>query len=170
MSQAVLITFLEFSSHDLRERAKLMKTSLACRRLLALALCLEGVLRSKISVQCGLNRQALCDLVNRYNKTGLLAIHNQYHRVQNSRLTADQTAKLCLIIEAGADFERDGVVRYRRIDLVKVIEREFGITYAERSVGHILKRLGFSHISARPKHPNGDEAAREAFKKTLQAI
>jgi hypothetical protein len=39
-------------------------------------------------------------------------------------LSEEQTAKLCTIIEAGADLERDGVVRYRRIDLVKVIERE----------------------------------------------
>jgi transposase len=170
MSAAVPITRLEASPHDLRELAKLEKHSLASRRLLALAFCLEDVPRLKVALNCGLNNQALRDLVIRYNAKGLAAIHNHYPSRPRSRLSEEQTAKLCTIIEAGADLERDGVVRYRRIDLVKVIEREFGVVYKPRSVGHILHRLGFSHLSARPKHPSGDEAAREAFKKISSPI
>jgi hypothetical protein len=37
----------------------------------------------------------------------------------------------------------------------------------ERSVGKLLKRLKFSHISARPRHPEQDGAAQEAHKKIL---
>jgi hypothetical protein len=36
----------------------------------------------------------------------------------------------------------------------------------ERSVGKVLARLNFSHISARPRNPKADEAAQEAHKKT----
>jgi transposase len=60
----------------------------------------------------------------------------------------------------------DGVVRWRRVDLQRVIAHKFGIEYHERSVGKLLKHLGFSHISARPRHPKQDDKVIEAFKKT----
>ena len=63
----------------------------------------------------------------------------------------------------------DGVVRWRRIDLKKVIEERFGVAYHERHVSTLLKRLGFSHVSARPRHPAQDAKIVEAFKKTFHA-
>ncbi len=44
----------------------------------------------------------------------------------------------------------DCVVRWRRIDLRRVIEDRFGVAYHERYVGKLMKELGFSHMSARP--------------------
>jgi transposase len=38
----------------------------------------------------------------------------------------------------------------RRVDLQRVIEERFGVIYHERTVGKILKQIGFSHISAAP--------------------
>ena len=38
------------------------------------------------------------------------------------------------------------------------------------SVGKLLKKLGFSHISARPRHPAQDERTVEAFKKTSARV
>ena len=35
-----------------------------------------------------------------------------------------------------------------------------------RTIGKILKQLGFSHVSARPRHPAKDEETVAAFKKT----
>jgi transposase len=58
------------------------------------------------------------------------------------------------------------VVRWRRIDLQRVILERFGVAYHERTVGKLLKGLGFSHISARPRHPGQDGRTIEAFKKT----
>jgi transposase len=62
-----------------------------------------------------------------------------------------------------------GVVRWRRIDLKRVIAEEFGVAYHERSVGRLLKELGFSHMSARPRHPKQDGQTIQAFKKTSPA-
>ena len=36
----------------------------------------------------------------------------------------------------------------------------------EVSVGRVLKELGFAHVSPRPRHPEQDRQAIEAFKKT----
>ena len=85
------------------------------------------------------------------------------------RLSAAQKAELAKIVERGPDREVDGVVRWRRIDLKRVIAKQFGVGYCERYVGTLLKKLGFSHISARPRHPAQDAETVAAYKKTLRA-
>jgi len=47
-----------------------------------------------------------------------------------------------------------------------VISARFGVDYHERYVGKLLKALGFSHVSARPRHPAQDGRIVEEFKKT----
>ena len=82
------------------------------------------------------------------------------------RLTSDQVAQLATWIEDGPDLERDGVVRWRRVDLARRIEEVFGIKLHERTVGRYLARLGFRRMSVRPEHPKADWQAQAAFKKT----
>jgi transposase len=48
-------------------------------------------------------------------------------------------------------------VRWRRIDLKRVIAERFRIDFHPRYVGKLLHKLGFSHMSARPRHPAQDE-------------
>ncbi len=74
--------------------------------------------------------------------------------------------ELSVIVETGPDPEVDGVVRWRRIDLKRVIEERFGVIYSERAISDLLAVLSFSHISARPRHPKQDERVIEAIKKT----
>ena len=59
-------------------------------------------------------------------------------------------------------------MRWRRIDLKRVIAERFCVDFHARYVGKLLKTLGFSHISARPRHPAQDERIVEAFKKTCR--
>ena len=82
------------------------------------------------------------------------------------RLTAEQLAQFAQIVEAGPDRKVDGVVRWRRIDLKGVTADRFGVDFHPRYVG---KKLGFSHISARPLHPAQDERIIEAFKNVWPA-
>ena len=70
------------------------------------------------------------------------------------------------IVETGPDPAVDGVVRWRRIDLKRVIEARFGVIYSERGI-RLLGELGFAHISARPQHPRQDKRIIEAFKKNF---
>jgi transposase len=85
------------------------------------------------------------------------------------RLSPEQLAQLSKIVETGPDRNIDAVVRWRRVDLERVIAERFGVDFHERYVGTLLKKLGFSHVSARPRHPKQDGAIVEAFKKTSRA-
>ncbi len=82
------------------------------------------------------------------------------------RLSAAQLAKLAELVEIGPDRAANGVVRWRRIDLQRVVAERFGVAYHERTIGKILKQLGFAHLSARPRHPAQDAEIVVAFKKT----
>ena len=64
---------------------------------------------------------------------------------------------------------RTGWCVWRRLDLKRVIAERFGIDFHPRYVGKPLKKLGFSHISARPRHPAQDERIVESFKNVWPA-
>jgi transposase len=77
-------------------------------------------------------------------------------------MSAEQLAEFAKIVEAGPDRERDGVVGWRCVDLKRVINERFGVDFHERCIGTSLKKLGFSHISARPRRTCGRFRARVA--------
>ena len=83
------------------------------------------------------------------------------------RLTPEQETELATLVEAGpTSAGLDHLARWRCIDLQGLIQARWGVRYHERTVGKLLDRLGFSHITTRPRHYRQDTAAMEAFKKT----
>lgn len=70
-------------------------------------------------------------------------------------------------MEIGPDPAIDGAVRWRRVDLQRVIERRFDVVHHERYVGKLLKQLGVSHVSACRRHPAEDDEIVEAYKKNF---
>src|SRR6202048_4823911 len=166
MGAAVSITRLDLTASELRKAASGEKNSAAARRVVALALVLDGVDRKMAAETCGMNRQTLRDWVHRYNAEGLAGLRNLKSPGPGSKLTARQQAELAELVEAGPDPARHGVVRWRRIDLRDELQRRFGVALHERSVGKVLAKLGYRRVSVRPRHPQADEEAQEAFKKT----
>ena len=162
---AVAITREELSASDLRREAARCRDAKAVRRMLAVALVLEGHPRDEAARHAGMDRQTLRDWVHRYNAEGLAGLGNRPHPGPKPRLAPAQTAELESIVEQGPDPARDGVVRWRRVDLQAVVARCFGVRLHERSVGKLLRRLGFARLSVRPKHPASESEAQEAFKK-----
>src|SRR5258708_8759400 len=110
-----------------------------------------------------MSRQALRDWVDRYNGEGLAGLRNLKSPGPGSKLTARQQAELAELVEAGPDPARHGVVRWRRIDLRDELQRRFGGTLHERSVGKVLAKLGYRRLSVRPRHPHAHEEAPKAF-------
>src|ERR1700758_1925664 len=164
---AIEITRKDLTAKELRAASAKASDAKAARRILALALVLEGSDRKKAAESCGMDRQTLRDWVHRYNAEGLAGLRSRKPPGPSSKLTAQQETELAALVEAGPDPAQHGVVRWRRIDLRDEIARRFDVTLHERSVGKVLAKLGFRRLSVRPRHPQSDEAAQEAFKKTL---
>jgi len=80
-------------------------------------------------------------------------------------LTTERMEEVAGWVRAGPDIDADGVVRRRRRDLAVRISDRFGVTLAEHSVGDLLYRLGFRHLSCRLQHPRQAPQAIEAHKK-----
>ena len=163
---AVEIAREDLTPAQLRAAAGRAKDGRAARRMLAIALVLEGTDRTTAAQTCGMDRQTLRDWVHRFNAEGLAGLVNRRSPGRPARLSPDQKAELAALVEAGPDRARDGVVRWRRIDLKRRIETMFGVTMHERTVGKQLAALGFRRLSVRPQHPKSDVVAQEAFKKT----
>lgn len=160
------ITRRDLTATDLRSAAGKSRDAKASRRMLALALVLEGVDRTRAAETCGMDRQTLRDWVHRYNAEGLAGLSDRWKGVRVPRLAPAQMADLGAWVEAGPDPARDGVVRWRRQDLQRRIAEAFGVEVHERTVGKYLAALGYRRLSVRPQHPKSDPDAQEAFKKT----
>lgn len=163
---AVAIMRTELTAAELRGAAARNRDARAARRMLALALVLEGVDRTTAAKTCGMDRQTLRDWVHRYNADGLAGLVNRKAPARSRRLDADQVADLAGWVEAGPDPARDGVVRWRRQDLQRRIVERFGVELHERTVGKYLAMLGYRRLSVRPQHPKSDPEAQVLFKKT----
>ena len=71
------------------------------------------------------------------------------------------------LVRNGRTLSEHGVLRWRRIDLPRVIEERFSVALAERSVGSLLRRLGFRRLSGRPRHPGHDADAQQAHQRRM---
>lgn len=159
----------DFDADTLRRLAKASRDGAQSRRLLAIAAVYDGMRRGEAARIGGMDRQILRDWVLRFNQEGPEGLIDRKAPGAIRRLDEAQMRELSKIVEAGPDPAVDGVMRWRCCDLVKVIEKRFGVTYKERAVGDLLKVLGFSRISGRPQHPRQDERVIDMFKKTSPA-
>ena len=166
MSGAVRITRLDLSAADLRRLSKKEKSPLVVRRMLAIALVLEGVDRQTAAKACGMDRQTLRDWVHHYNAEGIAGLRERRTSGHKSPLGSREKEALSALVEAGPDPEVHKVVRWRRVDLQKELKARFGVEVHERTVGKYLADLGYRRLSVRPQHPDADPQAQEAFKKT----
>ncbi len=151
----IAITRGELTASELRAAAGRTKDARAARRMLAIALVLEGVDRMTAAQTCGMDRQTLRGEEDqetvrgtvsptnghRYNAEGLAGLVNRTVPHPPRRLAPDQMAELADWVEAGPDPVGDDAVRWRRKDLQARIAAEFGVTLHERSVGKQLAAL-----------------------------
>ena len=164
MAAAVAITRTELDAAGLRRAAARAADACAARRMLALALVLDGRSRAEAAALCGMDRQTLRDWVHRYNAEGVAGLSDKPIPGTKPRLDKAQEAAVAELVRQGPDLSHDGVVRWRRADLARVIAERFGVVLAERTVGTLLRRLGFRRLSVRPRHPKHDAAAQASFR------
>ena len=140
----VAIARTDLRAADLREAARQTQDANASRRMLAIALLLEGWSREAAAEASAMDRP-------RRNGPA-------------PRLSEQQQATVAEWVEEGPDLERDGVVRWRCADLQKRIREAFAVELHERTVGKLLRKLSFRRISVRPQHPQSEPDEQAVFK------
>lgn len=169
MSAAVKITRTDQTATELRRLASKETDGGCVRRLLGIALILEGQTRETAAREAGMERQTLRDWVHRYNEDGVVGLADQPHAGgPEPKLNPEEKEQLAAWVRQGPSLEEDGLVRWRLSDLRRRILERFFVILDERSVGRMLKAMRFSHISVRPRNPKADTEAQQAHKKTSQ--
>ena len=157
----------DFDAVSVRRLAREADDADQARRLLAIAAVYEGMSRADAARMGGMDRQTLRDWAHRFNDEGAAGLINRPAPGNPRRLTPEQEAELERLVEAGPAAAGLGhLARWRCADLKVLIAERWGIDYHERTIGKLLDRLDFSHITTRPQHYRQDENALEAFKKT----
>jgi transposase len=113
---AVVLALLTISS-----RADTIVLSLAAAR--------DGMDSGAAAKIGGMDRQTLRDWVHRFNVWGADGLFDNWTDGPKPRLSEEQLAQLAQVVEAGPDREKDGVVRWRRVDLKRVSPRGLGSTF-----------------------------------------
>lgn len=166
MVAPVELTRTDVPASDLRRFARQLKTGREACRLLAIAMVLEGGSRTDAAAANGMDVQTLRDWVIRYNEEGVAGLRDRARRGRPAVLSQEQMAELQAAVTEGPDIERDGVGRWRCVDLQGWLAVRFGVSVHERTVGKLLRRLGMTRLQPRPYHPKKDAATQETFKKT----
>src|SRR4029077_3587904 len=78
MSAAIPIPRLDRTASELRSFASKCGDGAQVRRLLAIALVMEGRSRAEAAGQNGMDRQTLSDWVHRYNATGIDGLRSRH--------------------------------------------------------------------------------------------
>ena len=158
----------DFSAGELRRLAAATKNANQSRRLLSMAAVLDGMNRTEAARIGGMDRQTLRDWVHRFNERGPDGLKDTWSKGNPPRLSPEQRAEL-----ARARRDRPGSCRaWRRALAARSIcsasspsASASPITSARSASSS--RALGFSHISARPRHPAQDGQHRRGVQKRM---
>ena len=169
MGQPIAITRTDLSARDLRARAGKTDDGAMVRRLLAIALVMEGGSREAAAAQNGMTRQTLRDWIHRYNAEGVEGLRSRTGRGRPPALSSTRLQELRELVIQGPDPERHTVIRWRCVDLCAEIAERWSVTVCEQTMGRWLRQLGMTRLQPRPYHPKKPPEAEVAFKKTSAA-
>jgi len=167
MGIALTVTRVDHTASELRAFAAKSGDGAQVRRLLAIALVLEGYSRTEAAALSGMDRQTLRDWVHRYNDEGIDGLKSRSAPGRAPALTDEQMAELRALVIQGPDPVAHKVVRWRCVDLRAEVARRFSVDVHESTIGKWLHHLGLTRLQPRPFHPKKDAAAQEAFKKRM---
>jgi transposase len=163
----VRITRGDLTARGLRASAAKCSDGAQVRRILALALVMEGRPRREAAAFNGMDRQTLSDWVHRYNADGIEGLKSRKSPGRTAFLSAAQKAELRELVIQGPDPAVHKVVRWRCVDLWAEVARRWSVEVHESTIGAWLGELGLTRLQPRPVHPKKDAEAEVTFKKPL---
>lgn len=156
----------DFDGPNLRRLAKASKDAGQSRRLLVLAEIYDGARRTDAARIGNVGLQVIRDWVLRFNAEGPDGLIDKKPFGAPPLLDGAQRRALVEIVESGPIPAVHGVVRWRLVDLAQWVWETFRISVSRQTLGRELSALGYTKLSARPRHHAQDPEAMSAFKKT----
>jgi transposase len=147
----------DISSGELRRQARRESDGRVSARLIAIANALDGMDRASAA--------RFRDWVHRYNAAGIGGLCDRPKPGRTPKLTEGQMASLKAIVLADPDPAADQIGRWRVVDLCRYVEERWEVSYSETGMLRLLWSLDLSHRKTRPRHPQSDDKAQQAFKK-----
>ena len=169
MGAMLRVTRAEHTGAELRALSVKCVDSGQVRRMLALAMVLDGRPRGEAASLNGMDRQTLCDWVRRYNASGVEGLKTRRSPGQPPRLTQEQKAELYDLVVKGPDPAVNAVVRWRCVDIQAEVARRWSVEVHESTIGKWLGGLGLTRLQPRPVHPKQDADVAGTFKNTSPA-
>ena len=160
----------DYTGADLRGFARRSGDADQVRRLLAVALILDGSSRSEAAKVAGVTLQIVRDWVLRFNEGGPEGLATRKAPGRSSILNDEQRSQLIAMVEAGPVPAAHGVVRWRLCDLAQWIWDEFAVSVTRHTLGRELRAMGYRKLSARPRHRGQKSDDITDFKKASQPV
>jgi transposase len=154
------------SLEELRQAARKSGNGRTATRVWLIHDAVSGMKRYLICERYGCSTATLSLWIKRYNEQGLAGLQDKPHRGAPCKLQAEQQEAFRKRMIEQPSMAKDGMVRWRVLDVQRVLAEEFGVHYKrEENVRRLLHSLGLAHLTTRPSHPSKDVAAGEDFKK-----
>jgi transposase len=158
----------DYTSADLRRFGRRCRDADQVRRVLALAVILDGGSRSEAATMAGVTLQIVRDWVLRFNEGGPEGLATRKAPGKAPILNDAQRAGLAEQVKAGPIPAAHGVVRWRLVDLGQWIWDEFGLSVTRFTLGRELRAMGYRKLTARPRHHGQKPEDIADFKKASQ--
>lgn len=160
--------FIEEYKHvNFLKMAKKESQSRVHERLLAIHHLCSGKNRIEAAAAVGRSDEWLRAWVLKYHNGGYDMLRAKNYKGTKGYLSKEQEIELKAEILKVQD-ERNGG-RLIGVEIIKLIEDKYKVTYKGTSVYDLLERIGMSWVSSRSKHPKSDEEKQKKFKQTFKA-
>lgn len=150
--------FFELSKHEAHPQKRV--------RLISMGQLKDGKKIGVVAASVGIDRHTVRGWYDAYKSNGLAGLDNKPRPGKEPKLAREKEQDFLKAIDKMQESRSGG--RITGYDIQKLAKDSFDADYADDTIYTVLKRLGYSWITARSKHPKSDKAAQEAFKKTLK--
>lgn len=160
--------FVNISLNQLKKQYKYEKNAKAKIRLLIAIKRKEGKSLSEIVIETEQPKTNVSRWLRKIEQNGFKGIYDVPQSGRPAKLTKKQKAELKLILSK-SPLEQDIPFTLWTSSLVQYIINElFGILYKLRNIEYLVKKLGFTFQTPRPKHRKANKKAQEEFKKNFK--
>jgi transposase len=132
-------------------------------RLQALLLVKNGLSVAKVAEDFSVHRSTVHRWIKRAEKEGFLSLKCKPGRGVKSLLTAKQLLELKEALSEPIPTDDVYCRGWQTKDAIQLVKEKFGISYSKSRIRQIIKNLGLSKITCRPRSKRRNEALTNEF-------